>query len=190
MRPGELFVALRGERFDGHEFVGGAARGRRRRGGRARCARAAPVGASMPCSWSTTRGGARALGAHWRARFALPLIGSPAATARPRSRRCSPRSCARTTAAPRGARHRGQPQQRHRRAADAAQAARRASLRGDRDGHEPPGRDRYLTGLARPTWRWSTTPAARAHRHSRFASRRSREPRARSTRAWAPTASR
>ena len=40
VRPGDLFVALRGERFDGHAFVGEA----RTRGAATACAKAWPAG--------------------------------------------------------------------------------------------------------------------------------------------------
>ena len=76
LRAGDLFVALRGERFDGHDFVAAGAGARRRGGdGRARD-RAATLPLRAGRRWPTR---ARALGqlaAHWRARFALPLVGA------------------------------------------------------------------------------------------------------------------
>ncbi|GAB1459922.1 UDP-N-acetylmuramoyl-tripeptide--D-alanyl-D-alanine ligase [Thauera sp.] len=76
LAPGQLFVALRGERFDGHEFVASAAK-------------AGAAAAMVDVAWSAGKADAglpllvvddtrRALGtlaAAWRARFALPLIG-------------------------------------------------------------------------------------------------------------------
>ena len=41
LAPGDLFVALKGERFDGHDFVAGGVRARR--GGGARRRRRAPA---------------------------------------------------------------------------------------------------------------------------------------------------
>ncbi len=74
--PGQLFVALRGERFDGHDFVAAAA---------AAGAAAALVderwmqaGAAAPLPLLVVDDTRRALGtlaAAWRTRFALPLIG-------------------------------------------------------------------------------------------------------------------
>jgi UDP-N-acetylmuramoyl-tripeptide--D-alanyl-D-alanine ligase len=72
---GELFVALRGDNFDGHDFVGDVL---------ARGAAAAMVstdwaerhGAGLPLlAVADTRLGLGALAAAWRARFAIPLIG-------------------------------------------------------------------------------------------------------------------
>jgi len=74
--PGQLFVALRGERFDGHDFVGIAAE-------------AGAAAALVDARWFTenptpalpvvvvgdTRLALGTLAAAWRARFALPLIG-------------------------------------------------------------------------------------------------------------------
>jgi UDP-N-acetylmuramoyl-tripeptide--D-alanyl-D-alanine ligase len=72
---GELFVALRGERFDGHDFVHDVL---------ARGAAAAVVdqawaevhGAGLPLlAVADTRLALGALATHWRRRFAIPLIG-------------------------------------------------------------------------------------------------------------------
>lgn len=74
--PGQLFVALRGERFDGHEFVAAAAA-------------AGAAAAMVDAHWAAdhepaplpllvvddTRLALGALAAHWRSRFTLPLIG-------------------------------------------------------------------------------------------------------------------
>ena len=72
---GELFIALRGENFDGHEFVAAA---------RERGAVAAVVAADAAESLASvglpllvvadTRLALGALAAHWRSRFTLPLI--------------------------------------------------------------------------------------------------------------------
>jgi UDP-N-acetylmuramoyl-tripeptide--D-alanyl-D-alanine ligase len=72
---GQLFVALRGERFDGHEFVGAVL---------AQGAAAAMVDqvwagtqtADLPLLVvADTRSGLGQLAAHWRGRFDIPLIG-------------------------------------------------------------------------------------------------------------------
>jgi UDP-N-acetylmuramoyl-tripeptide--D-alanyl-D-alanine ligase len=70
VRPGCLFVALRGERFDGHAFVEAAARG-----GAAVALVEQPVDAAL--TQVLVPNSRRALGmaaAAWRARFRLPLI--------------------------------------------------------------------------------------------------------------------
>ncbi|HET9700487.1 MAG TPA: Mur ligase domain-containing protein, partial [Burkholderiales bacterium] len=72
---GDLFVALRGERFDGHDFVSVAAQG----GAAAAmiAADAAPrfAGASIPLLVvADTRIGLGELAAHWRGKFRLPLV--------------------------------------------------------------------------------------------------------------------
>lgn len=71
LRPGELFFALRGERFDGHAFVAAAA---------ARGAAAAVVehacDAPLPqVIVADTTAALGTLAAAWRARFDLPVIG-------------------------------------------------------------------------------------------------------------------
>jgi UDP-N-acetylmuramoyl-tripeptide--D-alanyl-D-alanine ligase len=69
---GDLFVALRGERFDGNEYVGEAmARGA------AAAITTRPVQAQMPVPQVVVEDSRLALGrlaAHWRARFAMPLV--------------------------------------------------------------------------------------------------------------------
>jgi len=75
IEAGALFVALRGERFDGHEFIQAA---------RARGAAAAMVDeasglaarqSGIPCiAVDDTRLALGRLAGHWRARFAIPLI--------------------------------------------------------------------------------------------------------------------
>ncbi len=75
IRAGDLFVALRGERFDGHEFV--AAVGNDGAVGAVVDEAAAPAlqAAGLPLVVvADTRLALGALAAFWRARFALPLI--------------------------------------------------------------------------------------------------------------------
>ena len=70
--PGELFVALVGERFDGHGFVEEAIR----RGAVAALV-SRRVQASLPAPQvvvEDTRIGLGKLAAHWRARFAVPMV--------------------------------------------------------------------------------------------------------------------
>ncbi|MCL4800678.1 MAG: UDP-N-acetylmuramoyl-tripeptide--D-alanyl-D-alanine ligase [Burkholderiales bacterium] len=76
LEPGALFVALRGERFDGHDYLatarsaGAAAALVEDEGGAARAAAAGLAALVVPDS-------RRALGAlarHWRGRFAIPLV--------------------------------------------------------------------------------------------------------------------
>ena len=72
---GELFVALRGERFDGHDYV----RDVLARGAAAAMVRdawAAEHGAGLPLVCATdTRIALGRLAAHWRRQFDIPLIG-------------------------------------------------------------------------------------------------------------------
>ena len=72
---GELFVALRGARFDGHDFVSEVLT----RGAAAAVvehAWAEAHGAGLPIlAVADTRLALGALAAHWRSRFAIPLIG-------------------------------------------------------------------------------------------------------------------
>ncbi len=72
---GELFIALRGERFDGHEYVEAAAA----RGAAAAMVEAAwAEGSSLALptlAVADTRLALGYLGAWWRARFELPLVG-------------------------------------------------------------------------------------------------------------------
>jgi UDP-N-acetylmuramoyl-tripeptide--D-alanyl-D-alanine ligase len=72
LAPGDLFVAIKGERFDGHDFVGAAFE----RGAAAALVAADRAGAlagnliAVPDSLAALG----ALAAHWRARFAVPVI--------------------------------------------------------------------------------------------------------------------
>ena len=72
---GELFIALEGENFDGHEFIEAAAA----RGAAAAMVNAAWADAHAPALpalvVADTRLALGALGASWRARFEIPLIG-------------------------------------------------------------------------------------------------------------------
>ena len=74
-RAGDLFVALRGERFDGHDFV--AAVGAEGACGAIVCADTAEAlkGCGLPLVVvADTRLALGRLAAHWRSRFTLPLI--------------------------------------------------------------------------------------------------------------------
>jgi UDP-N-acetylmuramoyl-tripeptide--D-alanyl-D-alanine ligase len=72
LAPGDLFVAIKGERFDGHDFVGAAFE----RGAAAALVAANRAGGltgnliAVPDSL----GALGALAAHWRARFTIPVI--------------------------------------------------------------------------------------------------------------------
>ena len=69
VRPGNLFVALRGERFDGHAFVGTALEA-----GAVCAVLDRPVEAGLPQIIVTDTGRAYGLIAKaWRSRFAIPL---------------------------------------------------------------------------------------------------------------------
>jgi UDP-N-acetylmuramoyl-tripeptide--D-alanyl-D-alanine ligase len=69
---GELFVAIRGERFDGHDFLG-TAQARGAAGALVDAAFAAPAPLPLLVVEDTRRGLGR-LGRHWRARFAPVAI--------------------------------------------------------------------------------------------------------------------
>ena len=74
LKNGDLFVALKGERFDGHDFVSHAARA----GAAAALVqreRAANLPGELPlAAVNDTTTALGALAAHWRARFDLPLV--------------------------------------------------------------------------------------------------------------------
>jgi len=71
VRPGELFVALRGERFDAHDFVGDALAA----GAGALLVDRWTDGCRPPALWvGDTRRGLGEIAAGWRRRFALPVI--------------------------------------------------------------------------------------------------------------------
>lgn len=71
VRPGELFVALRGERFDAHDFVGQALVA----GASALLVERWTEGCRAPALWvADTRRALGEIAAGWRRRFALPVI--------------------------------------------------------------------------------------------------------------------
>ena len=87
IQPGALFVALRGDRFDGHDFVPDAAAH-----GAAAALVSRPVQAPIPqVIVSDTLTGLSAFASAWRRYHGARSSGSPAATARPPSRKCSGR---------------------------------------------------------------------------------------------------
>jgi UDP-N-acetylmuramoyl-tripeptide--D-alanyl-D-alanine ligase len=72
LREGDLFVALKGDRFDGHDYLAEAFR---RGAHAAMVARLVPEAASMAqVVVEDTRLGLGRLAAEWRARFAMPVI--------------------------------------------------------------------------------------------------------------------
>ncbi|WP_175854684.1 UDP-N-acetylmuramoyl-tripeptide--D-alanyl-D-alanine ligase [Burkholderia anthina] len=69
--PGDLFVALKGERFDAHDFLGDVAA----RGATAALVAHAPAGLAMPViEGGETRAALGALAHGWRKQFAVPLV--------------------------------------------------------------------------------------------------------------------
>ncbi|GBH26401.1 UDP-N-acetylmuramoyl-tripeptide--D-alanyl-D-alanine ligase [Burkholderia vietnamiensis] len=69
--PGDLFVALKGERFDAHDFLGDVAA----RGAAAALVAHVPAGLAMPVvEGGETRAARGALAHGWRKRFARPLV--------------------------------------------------------------------------------------------------------------------
>ena len=71
LAPGQLFVALRGERFDAHDFLAGA----RAKGAAAVLFERWVEGIPLPALWvPDSRRALGELAAGWRRRFALPLI--------------------------------------------------------------------------------------------------------------------
>jgi UDP-N-acetylmuramoyl-tripeptide--D-alanyl-D-alanine ligase len=70
--PGMLFVALRGERFDAHDFLGDVAA----RGAAAVVAETLPAGFKLPALVvPDTRAALGEIGAYWRRQFDIPVIG-------------------------------------------------------------------------------------------------------------------
>jgi UDP-N-acetylmuramoyl-tripeptide--D-alanyl-D-alanine ligase len=70
--PGSLFVALRGERFDAHDFIADVAA----RGAAAIMAETVPAGLAVPAMVvPDTRAALGQMARHWRRQFALPVIG-------------------------------------------------------------------------------------------------------------------
>ncbi|MCK9284782.1 MAG: UDP-N-acetylmuramoyl-tripeptide--D-alanyl-D-alanine ligase [Rhodocyclaceae bacterium] len=75
IRPGELFIALDGERFDGHDFVADVL-GRGAAAAMVSRAWAATCGKDLPLlAVDDTRLALGHLAAHWRDKFDIPLIG-------------------------------------------------------------------------------------------------------------------
>jgi len=75
VKPGELFIALRGERFDGHDYVAEVV-GRGAAGALVEAGWAELHGAGLPVvTVADTRRALGRLAAAWRARFSIPLIG-------------------------------------------------------------------------------------------------------------------
>jgi UDP-N-acetylmuramoyl-tripeptide--D-alanyl-D-alanine ligase len=75
LRGGELFIALRGERFDGHEFIAAA----KQSGAAAAMVAADAAGLAAQSGLplivvDDTRLGLGRLSSHWRKRFAIPLV--------------------------------------------------------------------------------------------------------------------
>jgi len=69
--PGDLFVALKGDRFDAHDFLGDVAA----RGAAAALVAHVPAGLAMPVvKGGETRAALGALAHGWRKRFAVPLV--------------------------------------------------------------------------------------------------------------------
>lgn len=71
VRSGDLFVALKGDNFDGHDFV---ARAREQGAVAALVSRPLPDAISQLVVQDTLTG-LQALGAHWRQQFELPVVG-------------------------------------------------------------------------------------------------------------------
>ncbi|MET3621392.1 UDP-N-acetylmuramoyl-tripeptide--D-alanyl-D-alanine ligase [Burkholderia ambifaria] len=69
--PGDLFVALKGDRFDAHDFLGDVAA----RGAAAALVAHVPAGLAMPVvEGGETRAALGALALGWRKRFTVPLV--------------------------------------------------------------------------------------------------------------------
>ena len=149
LRAGDLFVALRGERFDGHDFLKAAA---------AASAAAAMVDAAYRGEYplpalvvGDTRRSLGDLARYWRARFAPALIAITGSNGKTTVKEM----LAGDPAAPRrrsgGARHARQPQQRHRAAAHAARLRHAHRWCAIELGMNHKGEIAYLAGIARPT---------------------------------------
>ena len=169
-------MALAGERFDGHDFVAdAAAQGRCRRDlvsrlDDCRCPRSSCPTRSSALTKIRTRlapGVRRHRDRHHRQQRQDHGQGNDRrdhVAARPVPR------------------HAGQPQQPHRRAADVVPARVDAALRGDRDGREPPGRDRAPRGAGRAGRRDSSSTRVRRTSRVSAGSKASRAARARCSR--------
>jgi murE/murF fusion protein len=134
---GELFLALRGENFDGHDYVAAA----QARGAAAVVAADAAEGCTglgLPLvQVAETRLSLGALAADWRSRFTLPLIAVTGSNGKTTTKEMIA-SILKGLLGEAVLSTRGQLQQRHRPATDAAPAERDTSRGDHRDGHEPP----------------------------------------------------
>ena len=174
LRAGDLFVALKGERFDGHDMLAAA----RDKGAVAAMAQRGLAAAGLPgLQVADSQQALERIAAAWRARFALPLIavtGSNGKTTVTQMIAAILRAWLGDAAlATEGNynNHIGVPLTLLRLRQDDS-AWHRAG--GGRTGHEPPGRDRAAgrASRSRPS-RWSTTRSA-STRNSWPASRPSR----------------
>ena len=158
LRDGDLFVALRGERFDAHDFLAQA----RSAGAVAALAERGIAEAGLSgLQVADALAALQLLAAAWRARF------DAAADRRHRQQRQDHGDADGGVDPARRARrgglcHRGQPEQPHRPAADAAAPERRAPRRRRRARHEPPRRDRAAGAVGRTDRRAGQQRAARA----------------------------
>jgi len=76
LQPGALFIALAGERFDGHRYVEAAAAAGAVAAVIERASRAVVGAAAIPLlAVEASRAALATLARHWRTRFAFPLIG-------------------------------------------------------------------------------------------------------------------
>ncbi len=101
---GELFVAIRGERFDGHGFLEVA---REHGAAGAIVDEAFKSAAALPTvTVDDTRKALGRLGARWRSRFSPQLIAITGSNGKTTTKECSPRSCARTQGRKRSSRPR------------------------------------------------------------------------------------
>jgi UDP-N-acetylmuramoyl-tripeptide--D-alanyl-D-alanine ligase len=146
LQPGDLFVALKGERFDANDFIAQA----RDKGAVAAIAQPGRLPPASPASKCPTAGRAGRCWPGWRRQFAAAADRGHRQQ-RQDHRHADGRVHPARLAARQPPRHPGQPEQRHRRAAHAAAPARRAQDRRDRAGHEPSRRDRLPGRLAQPT---------------------------------------
>ena len=156
--PGDLFVALRGEHFDAHDYLAEA-----RAGGAVAALSERELGASGLAGLivADTRAALGELAAAWRRRFAIPLVAVTGSNGKTTVTQMIA-AILRAWLGPRGVRDRGQLQQRRRRAADPAALARRPPRRRRRARHEPLRRDRALGRDRRADDRVGQQRAARA----------------------------
>ena len=139
LQPGDLFVALKGERFDANDFLAEARRPRAP-------LRRLPIAGKLPAGFpgievDDSKLALASLASAWRAQFKLPLIAVTGSNGKTTVTQMIA-SILRAWQPQAHARHPRQFQQRHRPAADAAGPARAASDRRAGTGHEPSRRDR------------------------------------------------